>query len=180
MTPPIHVGLAQHSIKQAGGAVSHTISTGSILRSEAQLWLKRPRTEMTDHTDPIAPPSLAPSTSAPSSAIGVTLEAILAQLQCMDARFDSLTDEMCQMNTLVGRIAWQQARLGGFAPSPSPSLKASVDKDGDDGDDEDDNASSSNDDKMMTSQWLTLCHSWQKGEVILGLKVALYLGEELV
>ena len=138
MTPPIHVGLAQHSIKQAGGAVSHTISTGSILRSEAQLWPKRPRTEMTDHTDPIAPSSLAPSTSAPSSAIGVTLEAILAQLQCMDARFDSLTDEMCQMNTLVGRIAWQQARLGGFAPSPSPSLKASVDKDGDDGDDEDD------------------------------------------
>ena len=177
MTPPIHVGLAQHSIKQAGGAVSHTISIGSILRSEAQLWPKRPRTEMTDHIDPIAPSSLAPSTFAPSSAIGVTLEAILAQLQCMDARFDSLTDEMCQMNTLVGRIAWQQARLGGFAPSPSPSLKALLDKDGDD---EDDNASSSNDDKMMTSQWLTLCHSWQKGEVILGLKVALYLGEELV
>ena len=98
----------------------------------------------------------------------------------MDARLDSLTDEMCQMNTLVSRIAWQQARLGGFAPSPSPSLKALLDKDGDDGDDEDDNASSSNDDKMMTSQWLTLCHSWQKGEVILGLKVALYLGEELV
>ena len=107
----------------------------------------------TDHADPIASSSSAPSTSAPSSsAIGVTLKAILAQLQCMDARLDSFTDEICQMNTLIGHIARQQARLGGFASSPSPSPKASADKDGDDGDGEDDNASFSSDDKMMTSQ----------------------------
>jgi len=29
----------------------------------------------------------------------------MAQLQRMNARFDSLTYEMCQMNTHVGRIA---------------------------------------------------------------------------
>ena len=50
----------------------------------------------------------------------------------MDARLDSFSDELCQVNTRVGRIAWQQARLGGFATSPSPSPEASVDEDGDD------------------------------------------------
>ena len=116
----------------------------------------------TDHADPIASSSSAPSTSTPSSsapststpsssAISVTLKAILAQLQCMDARLDSFTDEMCQMNTLVSRIARQQARLGGFAPSPSPSPKASANEDDDAGDDENDDASSSSDDEMTTS-----------------------------
>ena len=95
-------------------------------------------------TDPAASTilsSLAPSTFAPSSsASGVTLEAIIAQLQRMDARLDSLTDEMCQVNTRVGRIAHRQAHLGGFAPSPSPSPKASADKDDDASDAEDDDA----------------------------------------
>ena len=104
-------------------------------------------------TDPAASTilsSLAPSTFAPSSlASGVTLEAIIAQLQRMDARLDSLTDEMCQVNTRVGRVAHRQAHLGGFAPSPSPSPKASVNEDGDD--DEED-ASFSSDDEMTTSQ----------------------------
>ena len=45
--------------------------------------------------------SFAPS----SSAGGVTLEAIMAQLVCMDARLDTLSDELCQVNTRVGRIA---------------------------------------------------------------------------
>ena len=79
----------------------------------------------------------------------------MEQLQHMDARLNSLIDEMCQMNTHVSRIACRQARFGGFAASPSPSLEALVDKDGDgDGDDEDadDDASSSGDDKMMISQ----------------------------
>ena len=69
-------------------------------------------------------------------------------------RLDYLTNEMCQITTRVGRIARRQARLGGFTPSPSPSLEASVDEDDDagDDDDEDDDASSSNDDEMMTSQ----------------------------
>ena len=46
------------------------------------------------------------SSSAPSSSAGgVTLEAIMAQLVCMDARLDTLSDELCQVNTRVGRIA---------------------------------------------------------------------------
>ena len=97
-------------------------------------------------TDPTAP--AVPSTSAPfSSDSGVTLEAIMAQLQRMDARLNTLSDKLCQVNTRVGHIAWRQARLGGFFASPSPSLKASTDEDGDDGaddddDDEDEDASS--------------------------------------
>ena len=95
-------------------------------------------------TDPAASTilsSLAPSTFAPFSlASGVTLEAIIAQLQCMDARLDSLTDEMCQVNTRVGRIAHRQAHLGGFSPSSSPFPKASADEDDDASDAEDDDA----------------------------------------
>ena len=122
------------------------ISTGLVRRSESQLRPKWPQTEMSDHADPTAPSTSASS----SSAAGVTLEAIMAQLQRMDARLDSLTNEMCQVNTRVNHIARQQARLGGFAPSPSPSLEASADEDDDGGDDED--ASSSNDDEITTSR----------------------------
>ena len=78
----------------------------------------------------------------------------MAQLQCMDARLDTLTIEMYQVNTRVGRIARRQAHLGGFVASPSPSPKASKDEDvaGGDDDDEDEDASSSNDEEMTTSQ----------------------------
>ena len=77
------------------------ISTGSVRQSEAQLRLKRPQVETTNPTTSAVPPSsLAPSTSAPSSSVAsVTLDAIMAQLQRMDACLDYLTDEMCQMNT---------------------------------------------------------------------------------
>ena len=117
--------------------------------SEAQLKLQRPQTQT------VAPPtSSAPSTSAPSSSVGgVTLDAIMAQLQCMDARLDTLSDELYQVNTRVSRITKQQAHLGGFVESPSPSPKASEDDDddSDDGDnDEDGDASSPSDDKMST------------------------------
>ena len=129
------------------------INAGSVWRSEAQLRPKWPLIETTNHVDPTAPSSLVPFTFTPSSsAAGVTLEAIVAQLQCMDARLDSLTDEMCQVNTCVGRIARPQAYLGGFAPSPSPSQEASTDEDGDDGDDEDEDISSSSNDEMTTSR----------------------------
>ena len=36
------------------------------------------------------------------------------------------------MNTWVGHIARQQACIAGFAPSPSPSLEASLEDDEDD------------------------------------------------
>ena len=69
--------------------------------SEAQLRLRRPWTEMA------TPPAVtAPSTSSPSSSAGgVTLETIMAQLVRMVAHLDTLSDELCQMNTRVGRIA---------------------------------------------------------------------------
>ena len=50
----------------------------------------------------VTPPT---STILLSCAGGVTLEAIMAQLVCMDARLDTLSDELCQVNTRVGRIA---------------------------------------------------------------------------
>ena len=71
---------------------------------------------------------------------GVTLEAVMAQPQCMDACLDTLNDELCQVNTHVGRIAWQQACLSGFVESSSPSPEAPKDGDdngGFDGDDDD-------------------------------------------
>ena len=57
-------------------------------------------------TSPTA--SVVPSTSAPSSSTGgVTLEAIMVQVQHMDARLDTLIDELCQANTCINRIARQ-------------------------------------------------------------------------
>ncbi|XP_075654856.1 uncharacterized protein LOC142625029 [Castanea sativa] len=44
----------------------------------------------------------------------------MAQFQCMDARLDTLSMKLYQVNTCVGHIARRQARLGGFVKSPSP------------------------------------------------------------
>ena len=82
----------------------------------------------------------------------------MAQFQGMDARLDTLTIELYQVNTRVNHIARRQAHFGGFIESSSPSPKASEDED-DNGDsdgatdeDEDEDASSSNDDEMIASQ----------------------------
>ena len=76
----------------------------------------------------------------------------MTQLKRIDAPLDTLTTELYQVNTHVSRIARRQARMGGFAasPSPSPSLEASKDEDADDGSDDED-ASSSNDEEMTAS-----------------------------
>ena len=77
------------------------IDTVTVRQREAQLRPKRPRTETASPST-----SFTPSTSAPSSSTGgVTLEAIMAQLVCMDTRLDTLTNEMNQVTTRVGRIA---------------------------------------------------------------------------
>ena len=80
----------------------------------------------------------------------------MVQLQCMDACLDILNDELCQVNTHVGRIARRQDRLGGFVESLSPSPETSEDKDdnsdSDGATDKDKDASSSSDDKMIASQ----------------------------
>ena len=65
------------------------IDAGIVKRSKVQL---RSRwSGLTATSTPLAPSTVAPS----SSTGGVTLDAIIAQLQCMDAHLDTLTDELC-------------------------------------------------------------------------------------
>ena len=67
----------------------------------------------------------------------------MAQLQRMDARLDTLSTELYQVNIRVGHITRRQASMGSFAPEASPpplpvaSDSVSKDKDDDDGDDDD-------------------------------------------
>ena len=79
----------------------------------------------------------------------------MAQLQHMDARLDTLSMELYQVNVRVGRIARRQVSMGGFVPEatpspPSPMASAFEDEDDDDGDeddtsdDDDENASFAN------------------------------------
>ena len=91
------------------------IDTATVRWSEAQLRPKQPWIKTATSST-----SSAPSASNPFSLVGgMTLKAVMAQLQHMDAHLDTLSDELCQVNTCVGRIAWWRARLGGFVASPS-------------------------------------------------------------
>ena len=60
----------------------------------------------------------------------------------MDARLNTLNNELGQVNTCVGHIARCQAVMGGFITSPPPTPEAFEDEDDDDdataSDDEDD------------------------------------------
>ena len=85
----------------------------------------------------------------------------MAQLQRMDARLDTLSLELYQVNVNVGRIASRQATMGGFALEPTPSQHhlvasdsdadaAAADDDGDDDDASDDDGDASSIDEMST------------------------------
>ena len=82
----------------------------------------------------------------------------MAQLQCMDAHLDTLSDELCQVDICVGCIARRQAKMGGYtmpstpvAPSDESDADDANDDDDADSDDEDDgDASSLSDDEMST------------------------------
>ena len=83
----------------------------------------------------------------------------MAQLQRIDALLDTFSTELYQVNVRVGRIARQQAFMGGFVPeatpsSPSPVASTSKDEDDDDGDDDDasndDDGDASSTDEMST------------------------------
>ena len=63
----------------------------------------------------------------------------MAQLQRMDARLDTLSTNLYQVNIRVGRIAQWQATMGVFAPKPTPSPPHPVASDSDAEDDDDDN-----------------------------------------
>ena len=77
----------------------------------------------------------------------------MALLVRMDARLNTLSDELCQVNTCVSCIARQQVVMGGFIVASFPSLVASEDDSDDDDADEDNGASSPSDDEMST--WCT-------------------------
>ena len=58
----------------------------------------------------------------------------------MDARLDTFSTELYQVNVCVGRIAQRQASMGGFAPEATPSPPSpvgSTSEDDDDGDNDD-------------------------------------------
>ena len=74
-----------------------------VKRSEAQF-----RSRQTDSVAPSsrsAPSRSTPSASAPSSLNDVSLRDVMAQLQCMDTRLDTLSTELYQVNVRVGCIA---------------------------------------------------------------------------
>ena len=82
----------------------------------------------------------------------------MAQLRCMDARLDTLSMELYQVDVRVGCIARQQVAIGSFAPKPSPSpphlvasdsdVEDDDDNDGDDNDTLDDDGDVSSTDEM--------------------------------
>ena len=78
----------------------------------------------------------------------------MAQLVRMDARLDTLSDELCQVNTHGGYITWRQVVMGGFTvasfPSPEAFKDESDDGSGSDDAEEDDDVGSLSDDKMFT------------------------------
>ena len=82
------------------------INYATVKRSEAQF-----RSRQLDSTIPpscLAPSKSAPSTSAPSSSSSdMSLGYVMAQLQRIDARLDTLSTELYQVNIHVGRIARQ-------------------------------------------------------------------------
>ena len=78
----------------------------------------------------------------------------------MDARLDTFSIELYQVNVRVGRIARRQVAMGSFAPKPTPSPPHPVasdsdveNDDDDDGDDDDatnDDGDASSTDEMST------------------------------
>ena len=79
----------------------------------------------------------------------------MAQLQRMDARLDTFSMELYQVNVRVGHIARRQASMGRFAPEATPSPPPPVafdseNEDDDDGGDDDVDGDASSTDKMST------------------------------
>ena len=80
------------------------IDYATVKRSEAQLRLRQ--LDSAASSSRSAPSRSAPSTSAPPSSSGdVSLGDIMAQLQRMDTRLDTLSTELYQVNVHVGHIA---------------------------------------------------------------------------
>ena len=79
------------------------INYATVKRSKAQF-----RSRQSDSVAPSScstPSCSAPSASTPSSLGGVSLRDVMVQLQHVDARLDTLSTELFQVNIRVGRIA---------------------------------------------------------------------------
>ena len=79
------------------------IDYATVKHSEAQF-----RSWQTNSAAPSfrsAPSQSTPSAPAPSSSSDVSLGDVMAQLQRMDARLDTFSTELYQVNVHVGRIA---------------------------------------------------------------------------
>ena len=78
----------------------------------------------------------------------------MAQLVRKEARLDTLSDELFQVNTRVSHIARRQAVMGGFTVASSPSPLASKDESNNGSSsadaNENDDASLLSDNKMST------------------------------
>ena len=70
----------------------------------------------------------------------------MAQLQRMDARLNTLSTELYQVNVRVGHIARWQVAMGSFVPEPTPSPPHPIASDSDAEDDDDDDDDGDDDD----------------------------------
>ena len=80
----------------------------------------------------------------------------------MDARLDTLSTKLYQVNVRVGRIAQWQATMGGYAPEaspPPPPPMASESEDDDDDDGDDDDASDNDDGDASSTDEMSTWHS---------------------
>ena len=77
----------------------------------------------------------------------------------MDARLDTLSTELFQVNVCVGRIARRQATMGGFAPeatpSPPPPVAFNSENEDDDAGDDDDASDDTDGDASSTNEMST-------------------------
>ena len=92
----------------------------------------------------------------------------MAQLVHMDARLDTFSDELCQVNTHVSHIKRRQAVMGGFTVTSSPSPLAFKDKSddgfGSDDADEDNDDGSPSGNEMSTWIYLPFVTHDKKGK----------------
>ena len=75
----------------------------------------------------------------------------MEQLQRMDARLNTLSTELYQVNVHVGHIARQQATMGDFTPEATPSPPSPVASDSEDANDGDDDDALNDDDGDASS-----------------------------
>ena len=79
------------------------IDYATVRRREVQFWLWQ--TDSAAPSSHSAPSRSTPSASAPSSSGDVSLGDVMAQLQHMDTRLDTLSTKLYQVNVRVGCIA---------------------------------------------------------------------------